>query len=235
MKIVALIVLISLPIDGLTAAPHHPVQNLDLGPGYQELGFTLPAPGSYELPGLGPAADAELVDSKGRELGLLDLIAGKFTIFSFMYTTCSDVNGCPLASYVMAKVQKRVLSDDILKDYVRLISFSFDPHNDTPEVLETYAGYFREPGFDWHFVTARSSQQLTAILEDYNQFIIRDYDEGGNLVGAISHMLRVYLIDHQGEIRNIYSVSFLHADTIMNDIRTIVAENALARATPASN
>jgi cytochrome c peroxidase len=221
-----LVLITSTPVAGVLAAPHHQKQDAALAPGYQKLGFTPPAPGSYHLPGLGVATDAKVLDSKGRAVRLHELMAGKFTIFSFIYTTCSDVNGCPLASYVLAKVQRRVMADDILKDHVRLVSFSFDPTNDTPEVLATYAASFREPGFDWHFVTPRSDKQLAVILADYNQFVIRDYKEDGSLAGSISHMLRVYLIDHRKQIRNIYSVSFLHADTIMNDIRTIVAANA---------
>ena len=225
MKLLSVLVLItSMPFQNIQAGPHHPTQDAALAPGYQKLGFTPPSPGSYKLPGLGIAADAELIDSKGHMVRLHELMAGKFMLFSFIYTSCSDVNGCPLASYVLARVQRRVMTDDVLKDFVRLVSFSFDPNHDTPEVLERYAAHFREPGFDWHFVTSRSDAQLRQTLEDYDQFVIRDYDETGNLLGSVSHMLRVYLIDHHREIRNIYSVSFLHADTVMNDIRTIVAE-----------
>lgn len=207
------------------AAPHQRQVNAVLAPGYGDLEFIPPAPGSYRLPVLGQAADAKLVDSKGDSLTLYDLIGDKFTLLSFIYTSCSDVNGCPLASYVMSRVQRRVMTDEALKDLVRLVSFSFDPANDTPEVLEQYAGHFRKPGSDWHFVTADSADELNAILEAYDQFVIREYDQEGNLLGSISHILRVYLIDHNREIRNIYSVSFLHPDTVINDIRTIVGRN----------
>lgn len=206
----------------VAAAPHHPSKTV-LAPGYGKLEFVLPSIGSYKLPGLGQAADSKVVTSRGKQVNLYDLMGDKFTLLSFIYTRCSDVNGCPLASYVMGKVQDRVLSDEILKDYVRLVSISFDPVNDTPEVLESYAANFRKPGFDWRFVTANNPEDMAAILNTYDQFVIRDYDELGNFLGSISHMLRVYLIDHNHEIRNIYSVSYLHPDTIMNDIRTIVA------------
>ncbi len=206
----------------VSAAPHHPSKN-DLAPGYGELEFILPSPGSYRLPGLGQAADSKVLTSKGRQVNLHDLMGDKFTLLSFIYTRCSDVNGCPLASYVLGKVQDRVLADEILKDYVRLVSISFDPQNDTPQVLENYASHFRKPGFDWQFVTANTDEDMAAILKAYDQFVIRDYDSQGKLLGSISHMLRVYLIDHEHEIRNIYSVSYLHPDTVMNDIRTIVA------------
>ena len=221
---IAGIVITGMPVEDVRAAQHHQRQNLVLAPGYQKLGFTPPAPGSYQLPGLGLAADAELIDSRGDEVRLHELLGDKFTLFSFIYTQCSDVNGCPLASHVLSKVQRRVMADDVLKDLVRLVSFSFDPGNDRPEVLENYANNFREPGFDWHFVTANSAQELVSTLENYNQFVIREYDASGKQRSAISHILRVYLVDRKRQIRNIYSVSFLHADTILNDIRTIVSE-----------
>ncbi len=50
-------------------------------------------------------------------------------------------------------------------------------------------------------------------------FRYRDAD--GQPVGAMSHILRVYLIDPQKNIRNIYSPSYLHPDTLFADIRTI--------------
>lgn len=212
------------------AAQHHQRGSGALAPGYGELEFELAAPGSYTLPVLWQAADSRLVDSKGDLLTLYDLISDKFTLLSFIYTSCSDVNGCPLASYVMSKVQRRVMKDEVLKDYVRLVSFSFDPENDTPEVLEQYAGHFRQPGSDWHFVTADSAAALEATLEAYDQFVIREYDQDGKLLGSISHMLRVYLIDHNRGIRNIYSVSYLHPDTVINDIRTIVGDSIVKNA-----
>ena len=41
--------------------------------------------------------------------------------------SCSDVNGCPLATHVLRGVQDRLLSAADLDGKVRLVSFSFDP------------------------------------------------------------------------------------------------------------
>jgi cytochrome c peroxidase len=41
----------------------------------------------------------------------------------------------------------------------------------------------------------------------------------------MSHILRVYLIDRQRRIRNIYSMSFLHADVVVNDIESVLDED----------
>ena len=65
---------------------------------------------------------------------------------------------------------------------------------------------------------------MQGILKGYNQWIIKDFNEQGRYLGTISHILRVFLIDQDKQIRNIYSISFLHADTLLNDIRTLLRE-----------
>ncbi len=208
------------------AAPHHETpQNQILAPGYAELTFAAPEAGTYVLPPLWTAKDGAVLDTEGKQRRLHEFMTGKFTLLSFIYTSCSDVNGCPLASYVLNKVQERVAGDDALKDYVQLLSISFDRMNDSPAHLKTYGAKFsREAAPDWQFLTTASDADLDEILTGYDQFIIEDVDEAGQKVGTLSHVLRVYLIDHEQVIRNIYSVSFLHPDIIINDIKTIVAD-----------
>ena len=53
----------------------------------------------------------------------------------------------------------------------------------------------------------------------------RDRNADGELIGSMSHILRVFLIDPQKNIRNIYSPSFLHPDILLSDIRTVTAES----------
>lgn len=195
-----------------------------LAPGYSALGFALPAAGSYTLPPMGTAADAEVLDSQGKSRRIHDFLGDRIVLLSFIYTSCSDVNGCPLASSVLRIVQEQVRHSADLEDRVRLISFSFDPQYDTPARLREYSSHFLSPGFDWQFLTSPSPQALAPVLAAYNQWVIRDYDADGNYLGTMSHLLRVYLIDCDMRIRNIYSTSFLHADTVANDIRTLLAE-----------
>lgn len=198
-------------------------------PGYSALGFVPPAAGTYELPPLGLAAGGAVIDSDGRRQTLQELLGDKLVVLSFIYTTCSDVNGCPLASFVLAGLQRKLLADPALGSQVRLVSLSFDPAKDSPSALGRYAASFRQPGFDWRFLTCASDEDLRPILNAYDQWVIRDYDEQGRYLGTMSHLLRVYLIDRQRRIRNIYSVSFLHADTLLNDLRTVALEERQAR------
>ena len=113
------------------------------------------------------------------------------------------------------------LDEIALKDRVRLVSLSFDPQLDTPQAMHKYSHHFRRSDFDWRFLTTDSDADLQPILDGYGQFRARYYNEDGSYSGSMSHVLRVYLIDRDKRIRNIYSAGFLHADTVINDMKTL--------------
>jgi len=217
------------PTAAASGGHDHPPQAV-LAPGYSPLEFQPPAPGSYDLPPLGDAADGAVLDSLGQPRALHDFLGDKPVVLSFIYTRCSDVNGCPLATFVLKGVQDAVRAAPDLTSAVRLISFSFDPEHDTPAVLDKYAGYFRAADFDWRFLTTLSQAELAPIIDAYGQWIVRDYDASGEYLGTVSHLLRVYLIDRDKRIRNIYSTAFLHADTVVNDLRTLLAADGRTQA-----
>ncbi len=194
-----------------------------LAPGYRALAYTPPAPGTYRLPPLGTAADGELVDEGGRPARLHEPGDHRLLLLSFIYTHCDDVNGCPLATFVLSRVQDRVAQAPDLRDRVRLVSVSFDPARDTPAVMAKQAATFRRAG-DWRFLTARDPETLAPLLQAYGQSLLAEFGPDGRPSGVYSHILRVFLVDGERRIRNIYSAAFLHADTVLADLRTLLAE-----------
>ena len=195
-----------------------------LAPGYSKLDFPAPVPGTYDLPVLWAAADADVLTSNDKAVRLHELMGDKAVIMSFIYTSCGDVNGCPLATFVLSQLQEPIRADPTLRDRVRLITISFDPGHDKPAIMAAYGGSFREENFDWRFLTTASSQALTPLLQDYDQFTQLASEESSNV---ISHVLRVFLIDEQKQIRSIYNTSFLHVDTVLSDLRTILGEGSV--------
>lgn len=189
-----------------------------LAPGYGKLDYAAPVAGSYHLPPVRAAADAPYVDSAGKRGRLHELYAGRVTLLAFIYTHCDDVNGCPLATFVMGQVAKRLAADARIAPHLRLVSFSFDPARDTPEVLARYAKSFRAPGASWDFVTSPDAESLATTLEAYQQSVQQDQGH------AFAHVLRVFLVDARRQVRNIYSPAFLHADTLAADIQTVLME-----------
>jgi len=202
---------------------------IPLAPGYGPLGFEVPEPGTYDLPPLGDAADGRLLASDGSPTTLHEVFGGKVAILSLMYASCSDVNGCPLATAVLHQIASRMEKDEGLADGLRLLSLSFDPARDTPAVMQQYASHHvghAGHGVDWQFLTTASDADLEPILADYGQSLVPAFAEDGSDLGSISHILRVFLIDSDRRIRNIYSVSYLHAETLVTDAKTLLMESA---------
>ncbi|MGZ8192396.1 MAG: cytochrome c peroxidase [Methylobacter sp.] len=218
-----LLVIFSLIAGNFTKADiTPPAQQQLLAPGYGNLQFTAPEPGTYKLPVLGKAADGKVIDTEGNVISLHNLMGDKVVLLSFIYSTCNDVNGCPLATAVFHKIKSRLKKEPELAAKLRLLTLSFNPEHDTPETMKHYGSGFKEQDVEWRFLTTRSEQELQPILEHYQQHIQKVVDAQGRNTGAFSHVLRVYLIDQRKQLRNIYSVSFLHPDTLINDIKTLL-------------
>ncbi len=194
-----------------------------LAPGYGPLQFVAPAAGSYTLPIIGPAADGAVLTEDGDKARLHDLMGDRIVLLSFIYSTCSDVNGCPLATAVFHKIKRRLQQESELATQLRLLTLSFNPEHDTPQKMRHYGLGLSGDNVDWRFLTTTSERELQPILDSYQQSVQKVYDAEGNFTGTFSHILRVYLIDKDKQLRNIYSVSFLHADTLINDVKTLLS------------
>src|SRR6266700_8426654 len=130
-----------------------------------------PAPGSYSLPVVKVAPDGALLDSAGGSSSLRDLIHGRVTVLSFIYTRCAAPKGCPYATGVLNQIHDLSVDDKTLAKSMRLVSLSFDPEHDTPERLAAYSETVREQGSgcEWRFVTSKSRVELDKILAAYDQ------------------------------------------------------------------
>ena len=124
---------------------------------------------------------------------------------------------------------KRRLDRDApeLASRTRFISLSFDPEHDSPEVMQRYGAPFAQ-GRDWVFATTDSPAALAPILRAYGQSLQPARAKGGDL----AHLLRVFLIDENGMIRNIYGASVLDPALLVNDLKTLVLEQDARFAQP---
>lgn len=191
------------------------------------LEFTPPAPGSYELFHIMQAADGEVLDIDGKRQRLARYTGGKLTLLSFIYSTCADPNGCPYAYMVFHNLKTRIENEPRLHGLVRLVSLSFDPKRDTPEILKLYAGDNALPDqpVEWDFLTTESVDSLVPILEDFGQDVFIQLDPAtGKSLGSFSHVLKVFLIDRDHVVREVYTTVYLQPDMLYNDILTLLME-----------
>jgi cytochrome oxidase Cu insertion factor (SCO1/SenC/PrrC family) len=196
-----------------------------------EMAFSPPPAGSYRLPVIQPAPDGHVIDLDGKSARLSRYARGRITLLGLVYTYCTDPAGCPLAYETALDLRERILADPRLRGRARFVSLSFDPVNDTPRVMRAYAGKnARADGpLPWHFLTTRSIADLGPILEGFGQEIEIVLDAEGRPTVTINHMLKLFLIDGQARVREIYSTAFLHPEVMLNDIKTLVMEEDRAR------
>lgn len=196
-------------------------------PAAPRMQFTPPDPGSYALQRIQPAADGELLDAASRPLRLSELTRGRLTLLTFFYTQCDDPLGCPFALGLLNALRARILADRELDGAVRFVSISFDPGRDSPQQLRRYARrLLDDPRFEWRFLTARSPAQLQPVLDGFGQDVRVSAGAGGRPRQAIDHLLKLFLIDAQGVVREIYTLDYLQQDEMLNDLRTLRREAA---------
>ena len=150
-----------------------------------------------DLPVLSAVPEFSLTERSGRILTRSDL-AGRVWVANFVFTQC--MGPCPLLSQRMSRIQK-ALED---QPDVRLVSFSVDPENDTPEVLSEYAKRFNADPKRWLFLTGDKTDMYHLIKDGFKLAI----DDGGQAdspdAGIITHSLRFVLVDQRGQIRGYF-------------------------------
>jgi protein SCO1 len=209
----------AITIVRLTSAADFPRDN--------DYDYEPPVPGSYALPVVKPAADGALLDSNNKPIHLLDLTRGRITVLSFIYTRCAAPKACPYATGVLGQLHDLSEKDAMLAKNMRLLSISFDPEYDTPQRIAAYSENVREQksGCEWRFITAKSRADLEPILAAYDQAVDKRTNES-DPQGPLYHTLRVFLIDREGRIRNIYSSGTLDLRLIIADVKTLLLEEA---------
>lgn len=188
--------------------------------------FVPPAPGSYQLQRIQNCPDGELLDSAARSIRLSSYTTGKITLLTFFYTYCHDPWGCPFAYQTLTGLRQRLLSEPELARRVRFVSVSFDPTHDTPAALAGYGQALKDDRFEWRFLTARSVAELMPVLDGFGQDVSVVTDERGRPTRTVDHMLKLFLIDAHGIVREIYSLAYLQPQVMLNDIRTLAIDES---------
>ena len=183
--------------------------------------YTLPEPGSYSLPVIRRISDHPLIDASGRETSLFALKGKRAAVVAFVYLSCMEATGCPFSMAVLHRLDSELAADRNLSARVALVTISFDPDRDTPERLAALRE-LHHPKSDWRFATTSGQDQLQPLLADFDQRVAKLHFPDGRSSGLFRHVLKVFLLDEENRVRNIYSVGFLDSDLVLTDLRTLL-------------
>ena len=159
-----------------------------------------------------PVADAAFVDQTGRERRLSEW-RGKTLAVTFVYTRCPLPDFCPLMDRNFAAVQKSLLSDKG-RGAIHLLSVSFDPRYDSPQVLAAHAKKARSRPDTWTWLTGEQNA-VDAFAAQFGVSIIRD----DRPMQEITHNLRTIVIDRAGRVVKIYNGNDWKTEELLATLR----------------
>ena len=207
------------------AVPAQTVAAEDLGHAPVQAGrfrFEPPPPGSYELPPIDRVSEHALVGSDGAEAPLLGLEPGECALVSFVYLSCAEA--CPLSTATLHHLDRALGEDAELARRVQLVTVSFDPARDTPPKMAALEGSLAPKG-RWRFLTSNGPDALAPVLADFGQDAVWIPADGETAApDRLRHVLKVFLVDENRDIRNVYSTGLLDPRLVMNDLRTVLSE-----------
>ena len=163
---------------------------------------------SHDLPVRRKIPPFELNDQDGGKVSL-DTLRGKIWVGTFMFTTCR--NACPAMAAELLRFQNTIRNESALEGRLRLVSFTLDPGNDTPQRL---AEYSKQQGIDsriWSFLRGERQDIARLCEEGFGLSAGGGREPAGPALG-VPHSDRFVLVDGGGAIRGYYRPSAVAGD-----------------------
>lgn len=156
--------------------------------------------------------DFTLIDQMRRRISLSQF-RGKVVAMNFVYTSCALPNFCFRNANTFSVLRKR-FKEQMGRDLV-LLTVTFDPARDQPDVLAHYASTWKADPDTWHFLTGPVNEVLRV-----NHLFGMDFfpDEG-----LMNHSLHTAIIDSRGRmVTNIEGNQFT-ADQLGDLVQTVLS------------
>lgn len=172
------------------------------------LGRSVPKPPAMKL----PLPAFTLQNERGEPFGSEDL-KGRIWVADFVFTSCPSV--CPKLTKRMFEIQHRTRN---MGDAFRLVTFTVDPENDTPERLAAYAKTYRANPRKWTFLTGSLGDVETTVVKGFKLAMGKEEMEPGSGLFSIFHGERLVLVDAEGNIRGYYEATDEGIDEMLHNV-----------------
>ena len=153
--------------------------------------FTFHVPTPQLNPG-DALGDYEFTGEDGKLFRFADF-RGSAVAFTFFFTTCPLPEFCPRMNRNLAEARKIILAQTNAPTNWQLLSISFDPDFDKPDILASFGNFYRgDNASRWRFAVA-STNTLAGLAPKVG---LNFWREGG----SISHNLRTVVLAGDGKI-----------------------------------
>ena len=155
---------------------------------------------NYHVPQVGDKVPNFALLNQSDKTIHLDQFKGKVVLLTFIYTRCPIADYCPRMSANFAEIDKALAGNKSIYGKTHLVSVSFDPKYDTPQVLRSYGGAhtgkFTEEDFrHWDFA-APSLAELPKMEEWFDVGVTGDSSDPS----TIQHSLSTVVIGKDGKV-----------------------------------
>lgn len=133
--------------------------------------------------------DFSLIDQNRAPVSLTEF-TGKVVAITFIYTSCPLPDYCVRLSNNFGRIQKR-FADRMGRDLI-LLTITFDPVHDDPDVMGRYAARWKADAKSWHFLTG-SLPDVKAVCRRFGLSYWQDE-------GFLTHSLHTIVIDRRGRL-----------------------------------
>jgi protein SCO1/2 len=134
--------------------------------------------------------DFTLTDQNGAKVRLMQF-RGEPVGVTFLYTTCPDVNACPMTTAKFSRLDVMLRE----KKFGHLLVVTVDPEHDTPSVLREYAEKAGADAKRWSFLTGAPS----AVADVASHFGVLYSRQGAQVL----HQQAVAVVDAEGRLATI--------------------------------
>jgi protein SCO1/2 len=156
--------------------------------------------------------DFALVDQNSQRV-TLSQFSGKVVAITFMYTHCPLPNFCFRLSNNFGRLQKR-FARQMGRDLV-LLSVTFDPQHDTPEILAKYGDIWKADPKGWRLLTG-PQPDIEKLCHELGMNFWPDE-------GIMAHSLHTVILDRHGNlVANLEGNEFT-ADQLGDLVQTVMA------------
>jgi len=156
-----------------------------------------------------PLRNYKFTNELGQAVSLSDF-RGQAIALTFFFTRCPIPEFCPRLSRNFQEAQNKLKAMENAPTNWRLLSVTFDPAHDTPEVLKTYGKSYHYDPVHWSFLTGPQDK-----IAEFARLCDVKFDPDS---GLFNHNFRTLIIDASNHLQMVFPTSGDISESIVQEL-----------------